>query len=460
MTNTVMNWKLAQIAELIVDEGGRLFIVGGWIRDRMMGIEPTDMDLMVQGLKQETVIDIFEQFGKFEKVIGNSPVFMFTCAGESVEVALARKEISVSQGKHGFEFVADETVTLEEDLSRRDFTCNAMAEDFLTGEIFDPFNGQAAIIGELLIPVSDAFIESPERVFRGMALAARLDFITSEKFDEFALEMKKDFFTIPVEQIWRHFEKMLVKGKNLIEGLEVLIWTDWIEFFPELDNLIGCEQEPEWHPEGNVWTHTLFVTQEMVRICNENDIQGRQRVKMILSAICHDMGKPACTFVNEDGRIVSPGHADELGTVQSFLDRIGCPESLHGEILTLVREHMSHVSINDSVTTRFVKRLSNRLGNVTIKELGMLVEADNSGRPPLPKGMPEKMQLILDLADSLNITKQNIEPILMGRHLIQQGLKPSKEFGQILRTAFEAQLDEEFDNLTGAFDWLNKFLKN
>lgn len=447
-----MQETLKLIAEQIKLKGGRLFIVGGWIRDRFMGIKPTDLDLMTLGLSEDIVIDIFGQFGQFEKVIGNAPVFMFSCNGESVEVALARKEISVSQGKHGFDFVADESVTLKEDLSRRDFTINAMAEDFLTGDIFDFFGGQSDIEGEILRPVSDAFEQSPERIFRGMAQAARFDFIPTNEFFDMGVEMKKDFNTIPVEQIWRHFEKMLLKGKNIALGLDILRFIDWVEFFPELDNLIGCEQDSEWHPEGDVFIHTQLVVNEMTRLCDEENIQGRQRVKMLLSAICHDMGKPDTTFVNEEGRIVSPGHAQENEVILSFLDRIGCPESLKDDVLTLANEHMVHVSV-DKVTTRFVKRLSNRLGQVTIKELSMLVEADHSGRD-LPKGMPEKMQLILELADSLDLTEQEIQGLIMGRHLIARGMTPSPKFGEILNKCFEAQLNEEFDNLDDGLVWL------
>ena len=383
-----MNNTLVQIAEIIKEKQGVFFLVVGAIRDKLMGKNPLDQDFMVQGLEPDEVINLFSEFGQFEQVIGNAPVFMFSCNGQSVEVALARREVSVGQGKHNFGFVVGKDVSMEDDLLRRDFCINSMCQDFLTGEIFDPFNGQQDIEDKILRPVSDAFMESPERILRGMGFAARFGFDIDQTFIDFAIRMKKDFNTIPVEQIWRHFEKMLLKGKNIALGLDILRFTDWVEFFPELDNLIGCEQDSEWHPEGDVFTHTQLVANEVVRLCDEEHIQDRQRVKMLLSAICHDLGKYTTTFVNDEGRIVSPGHAQENEVVLSFLDRIGCPESMQDDILTLVNEHMVHVSV-DKVTTRFVKRLSNRLGQVTIKELSMLVEADHSGRD-LPKGMPEK----------------------------------------------------------------------
>ena len=428
--------NIIKLAQVVNQSGGTLFVVGGAVRDWVMGQEPIDFDLLMVGVSESDAMKIMNNP---QKVIGNAPVFMW----EGNEVALARREISTGQGKHAFEFVADETLTIKDDLIRRDFTINAMAWDILNGELIDPFNGVQDIQDKILHPVSEAFKESPERVFRGMSFAGRFDFNVSGSFIQFAKEMKSDFHSIPKEQIWRHFWKGLTKSIKPSRILEVLELTEWDEFFTELNALRFTEQDSEWHPEGNVFKHTKFVLDE----CDNPIVR--------LSAICHDLGKPDCTII-EDGRIKSPRHDQHIKPTIKFLDSIGCFEiKIREQVISLVKEHMSHIN---TVSRRSVRRLSQRIQPATIEMLAELVQADVSGRPALPKHMPKNMARILEIASEEDLSQKPPEVIIKGRHLIDLGMKPSKRFGVILKQCEDAQIDGEFDNLEDGLEFLKSII--
>jgi tRNA nucleotidyltransferase (CCA-adding enzyme) len=177
---------------------------------------------------------------------------------------------------------------------------------------------------------------------------------------------------------------------------------------------------------------------------------------MLLAALCHDFGKVVTTTMNESGRIISPDHASQgVPIAQVFLESIGCFPRMIERVLPLVAEHMTHVGIQES-SRRVVARLARRLGQATIHEWSMIVEADHSGRPPLAKGNPVKHWVAL--AELIDVGNGAMKPIIMGRHLIQLGMKPSKEFGAILSAAMDAQENGDFVDEVHGIQWLRKFI--
>lgn len=208
--------------------------------------------------------------------------------------------------------------------------------------------------------------------------------------------------------------------------------------------------------QGCVLTHTLHVVDAAAAICTRDGVEGNDRTVQLLAALCHDMAKPTHTQ-HEDGRVRSRGHekAGEEPT-RSFLARINCPYHIVEDVVKLVVNHLAHC--NGVATPRSVNRLANRLTPITIQELAWHVEADHSGRPPLPKGLPQAMQDILDVARSLNLGDKKPEPILLGRHLLARGMNPGPDFRRILDCAFQAQLDCVFVDLPGAHAWLEEFM--
>lgn len=422
---------LLRIAKKIQVAGGESFLVGGCVRDSLLGIKPKDFDVEVFGLDLETLMSILSEFGEVDQV-GRS--FGILKLGD-FDFSLPRRDSKIGEGHKGFQVKTDKNMTPQEACLRRDLTINGMSQDILTGEIIDTVGGMSDLENGVLREINPQFAEDPLRVLRVMQFSARYGFVAAPSLVDLSWEIKDSSLSLPKERIWGEWEKLLLKGQTPSFGLEFLKECGWLP--PELKALVSCPQDAEWHPEGDVWKHTCLVLDEAARLSigmNEDD-----RILVMLGAICHDLGKPDTT-TSHNGRIVSPGHADHIAPTLSFLDRIGCPGSLIDKVAALVREHMVHLN---EPNKRSVRRLIHRLP-VSINLLGIVIEADHSGRHPLPKGMPESMIKILDIAQGIGDV---IEPIVKGRHLLELGFKPGPEMGKVLKNLFEKQLDGEFETL-------------
>lgn len=243
---------IKEIARKIKAADGRLFIVGGAVRDKIMGLEPVDMDFVIEGIGKGQAKEIIADFATVIKdVISNAPVFMARINDTDFEFAMCRKEVDIAPGKAGFEFFSDPAISIFDDLLRRDFTCNAIAEDVLTGERIDPFGGVKDIEAGIIRHVSPAFSQSPERVLRGASFAARLQFTVHRDTITIMRTMRSDFDTIPAEQMWRHFHKAISKSVFPSIFVSVLEDAGWNVFFRieatgfEIDSPApeGCDRE-------------------------------------------------------------------------------------------------------------------------------------------------------------------------------------------------------------------------
>lgn len=433
------------VAKLVHAAGGRALLVGGCVRDKLLNIEPKDFDIEVFGVSP----------GKLEEVL--STAFKLDLVGLSfgviklhhhnIDVAIPRRETKLGLGHKGFKMEYDPTLSLSEASARRDFTINAIYSDPLTGEILDPWNGRADLKTKTLRHVSEHFKEDPLRVLRGMQFVARFDLTAAPETIEVCREMTPE--GLPPERLFEEWAKLLTKGVKISKGLEFLREVGWVKYYPELARLIGCEQAPEWHPEGDVWNHTLccldaFAKQQK----NEDDlIVG-------LAVLCHDFGKPATTFFDSrKGRIRSLGHDDAgVEPTLSFLKRLTNEERLLKEVPPLVKEHMRVFSMwKDKSGEAAIRRLAARV--VRIDRLLRVAAADDEGRPPFPSE-PESIEWLRKEAEKLAVLDSAPKPILMGRHLIEKGLKPGVHFGEILAKAYEAQLDGKFETKGGALKYV------
>lgn len=440
--------KIVELAKAVQNVGGDLFVVGGAVRDWLMGQPPVDFDLLIVGLPTAVGLTIM---GNPEQVIGNAPVFMW----EDTEVAFARREASTGDGKHAFAFAADSSVTLFDDLQRRDFTINAMAWHVLNAQLIDPFDGHTDIQQRRLRPVSPAFAESPERVLRGTTFAARFDFDVDDDFINMAKEMDNTFHTIPAEQVWRHWVKMCEKGVKPSRWFDVMMRTGWINHFPVLASQIGIAQNPLHHPEVWLEQHAMQVM-DMARLAAIHfDVD---LVFAITSALLHDVGKVDTTIV-ENGVIKSPGHAEAgVSLAAKWLRQVNAPIKFSEKVLEAVKLHMRPTDIDSK---RGVRRLLRDMRHITLVELATIVCADQSGRdtsdnPTLV--VPPKMQFILDTSETLNMSA-GFKPLIMGRHLIDLGLQPGKNFSTILRAAADAQVEGLFEDTAAGVEWVKGFLK-
>ena len=437
--------------DVLVDNGAtNALIVGGFARDAMLGIDSKDIDIEVYGLTLEQIQFLLEK--AFFKVDAVGRAFGVLKINNEIDVSVPRRDNKVGVGHKGFAVEQDPLMGTMEAAQRRDFTINSMAIN-RDGWLVDPFDGMRDLTLGILRHTSDAFVEDPLRAMRAFQFSARFGFDIDPETLKLCQDMAPQKADLPKERIWEEWKKWALKGNHAAIGLHMLEAMGWAD--PEIQALVDVPQDPEWHPEGDVFIHTGHVVQAAADVANREQLDDHDRLVLMLAALTHDFGKPAVTE-KIDGRWRSKGHCEGgVAPARDFLERIGAPQSIIVEVLPLIAEHLVHAGIKDP-SPRAIRRLANRIAPATIEALGRLVEADHSGRPPLPKGNP--FQPWVDKAAELNVFSAKPEAILLGRHLIALGVEPGKAMGVLLTRAFEAQLDGEFEDLDGAISWAENHL--
>ena len=433
--------KLCRILNSIVAAGGKPMIVGGAVRDFIMGTDSADCDVEVYGMCADKLAATIRPFGSVCEVGKAFGIVKLRSEGEEFDFSLPRTENKVGIGHKDYNVAVDPFMSPRAAAARRDFTMNSVYYDYIEGVVVDHYYGGEAIASKLLEPTSKAFKEDSLRILRGMQFAARFDMFASACCVNYATIMKAEYSALPKERVWKEWEKW-AKGDYPQAGLQFLFDCNWTKLYPELYALVGCQQDPIWHPEGDAYVHTLYVCDAMARILNREKIVGEQRTILMMAALCHDFGKATTTeFI--DGRWRSRGHCEAgVPLAESFLNSIGAPNAIIDKVKPLVAEHLTHV--REEHTARGVRRLALRLQPATINELLLLIEADMNGRPPLPEGLPQQAIDLRNIADSLDLKFNEPKPIIMGRHLIEAGYKPGVEMGALLKLLFSAQLNGEF----------------
>jgi tRNA nucleotidyltransferase (CCA-adding enzyme) len=357
-----------------------------------------------------------------------------------IDVALPRRESKRGRGHKAFDVAGDPTMTLADAARRRDFTINAIAWDPLTDEYEDPYNGQADLQHRILRAVDlSTFGEDSLRVLRAVQFAARFDFALEAETAALCRTIALD--DLPAERVWGEVEKLLLQAPRPSIGLALALDLGVIDqLFPELKALIGCEQEPEWHPEGDVWTHTLMVV-DCAREMN-TDLARPQRITVMLGAVCHDFGKPATTaFV--DGRIRSLDHEEAgVGPTTIFLDRLNVHSvdgfDVRGQTLGLVAQHLKPGAFfkAGNVSDGAFRRLAQK---VDLELLARVARADCMGRTGAFDC--SAMDWFVERARSLGVEHQPPPPLLLGRHVLALGVPAGPRVGEVLRQVYEQQLD-------------------
>ena len=425
------------IARRVRDAGGRALIVGGWVRDRLMGRPSKDVDIEVFGVPAPALREVLSGFGNVNTV-GES-FTVYKVAG--IDVALPRRESKTGRGHRGFEVTGDPDLPIAEAARRRDFTINAIAWDPLTGEYLDPWNGRQDLEARILRAVDPmTFGEDSLRVLRAVQFAARFEFTLEPGTREICRQIPLD--DLPSERIWGEIEKLLLHAARPSIGLTLTLELGVIErLFPELAPLVGCEQEPEWHPEGDVWVHTLLVVDEArTRI---DDLDRPRQIVVMLGAVCHDLGKPSTTAFL-DGRIRSIDHEQAgVAPASALLDRLNI-NSIDGydvrrEVLGIVAHHLKPGMFRQSptpVSDGAFRRLAQK---VDLELLARVAKSDCLGRGP---GFDcSAMDWFLERARELGVQHAPPEPIVKGRHILALGVAPGPRVGEMLKQIYERQLD-------------------
>jgi len=454
--------ELKRLIAAIVGAGGKPVAVGGCVRDGLLGIPAKDVDIEVYGLGAEALEHALSTIGKVYGVGKSFAVLKVTVDSTTFDVSLPRTESKTGHGHRAFEVEANPNLTFEQAALRRDFTINAMGIDLVTGALLDPHGGQKDLAVHTLRHVSPQFAEDPLRVYRAAQFAARFGLALAPETVELCRSLRDELATLPRERIYDEMQKLLLGAKPSL-GLTALLETEALSHFPELAGLIGCAQDPQWHPEGDVWTHTLMVTDEAVGIVRRDGLldhtgDRHEALVTMFGSLCHDLGKPTTTHI-EDGRIRSKNHeAEGEKPTRDFMRAIGAPQALIDDVVPLVVDHLKPAQlykVRDTVSDAAIRRLSAR---VNIERLCRVAEADFLGRTTEDalKGFDPSVAWLKAQAERLKVVSSSPEPLLLGRHLIEHGLKPSPQFKAILDKAYEAQLDGLFNDLDGAMAWLKK----
>lgn len=436
--------ELFTILTDISENGGTALLVGGCIRDAIIGKQSKDIDIEVYNISFEVLEALLLNYGKVCTVGKQFGVTKLTTKTDDYDFAFPRRDNKVGVGYTGFEVEVDSTMSFEEAASRRDFTFNSLMWNPLTGDLIDCYKGKSHLESGLLVATSDKFAEDPLRVLRGMQFAARFNLVCDSYTASLSESLLEEYKFLSIERIWEEWFKWATKCVMPSKGIQFLIDSNWLSLYPELINMNSVPQDPKWHPEGDVLWHTMLVCDAMSNICLRENITGEDKAVLIFACLCHDMAKPITTIIIED-RVKSPGHEKE-GEVftRTFLISIGCSLKIIERVVPLVVRHLAHLSCQ---SPKAVKRLAESLFPAIITELGWVIEADVSGRPPIEPHMPEACISMLNLAKDNNCTNGKVLSIVMGKHLIQLGHKPSKQFGEWLKVLFEAQLDGKFDSI-------------
>jgi tRNA nucleotidyltransferase (CCA-adding enzyme) len=438
-------------------ELNRAFLVGGCVRDALLGLPPgKDFDVEVFGADYESLLKALSRWGRTD-LVGRSfgVVKLAARSGHTYDFTVPRKDSKVAPGHKGFAVEFDPEITPQEAAARRDFTINSILYDPRARQVIDFFGGVADLNNRVLRHTSAAFAEDPLRVLRGMQFAGRFDFRAAADTIALSRQIKSGYPELAVERVREEWFKWAQLSTAPSAGLRFLAATEWIDHFPEIKAMAGTPQEPEWHPEGDVFTHTCHCCDAMASLEGWQQADAESRIVYMLAILAHDFGKPAMTRSEiKDGRmrIVSPGH-EEAGAAlaEKFLDRMRVPTAIRERVIPLARNHLFHL---EEITDRAIRRLARRLEPENIHGLCLVMTADSMGRPPRPAVEPENVKRLLARAHELEIKQQAPRPVFLGRHLIEIGLQPGEQFGSILDKAFDAQLEGAFGDLAGAFRWL------
>ena len=431
--------RAREIALAVRDAGGRALVVGGWVRDAIAGRTSKDVDLEVFGVPAERLRALLAAFGRVDTVGESFTVYKI----DQIDVSLPRRESKTGRGHTGFTVEGDPSLSIEDAARRRDFTINAISLDPLTGEVLDPFGGRDDLARRLLRVVdARTFGDDSLRVLRALQFAARFELTLTD--DTRALCRTIALDDLPAERIWGEMEKLLLQADRPSIGFALALDLGVVDrLWPELKALVGCPQEPAWHPEGDVWVHTLMVVDEArKRIA---DLTRGPATAMMLGAVCHDLGKPLTTAVI-DGRVRSPGHEERgVEPATQLLDRLNV-HSLDGydvraTVLGLVAQHLKPSAFQKSstpVSDGAFRRLAQKVDLELLARFSMADCFGRTGSFDCSAG-----DWFLARARALGVEHDAPAPLVMGRHLLALGVSPGPQMGQLLAKIYDAQLDGE-----------------
>ncbi len=444
--------------------GGRPRLVGGCVRDWLLGLPPKDFDIEVFDLDYETMGRALAAFGPTDLVGRSFGVLKVRLEGVEYDFSLPRRESKTGAGHRGFAVTPDSSLTEAEAAARRDFTINALSYDPVENRLLDFHHGVEDLKNRILRHTSAAFVEDPLRVLRGVQFAARFELTIAPETAELCRSIVESYAELPVERVWGEWDKWATKSKKPSLGIAVLKETGWIKHFPEIAALDGVPQEPEWHPEGDVFIHTNHCLDALVGLAAWQGGTLETRRRLTFSVLAHDFGKATTTKQLERRgqlRWTSMEHEAAGGPIaEAFLTRLGAPLDLINYVRPLVVNHLMHHHGQTELRDTTVRRLARKIAPATIDDLIAVMLSDHFGRPPLiPRETIARIDSLRAVAHRLKVEHAAPKPIVLGRHLIALGYHPGPQFKRALDAAFESQLDGAFNDEAEGVQWMKNYLR-
>jgi len=453
--------KLNFLVKHLINSGAtRVLRVGGDIRDELLKLDSKDLDIEVYGLTLDKLIPSLEELGKVD-VVGKSfgvLKFHFKGYGNDVwDISIPRRDSKGAGDKHKDIIVTgDPFLPLEEAFKRRDFTINAIGKDLVTGDIIDIYKGQEDLKNKIIRAVDkNTFTEDPLRVLRAMQFTGRFNFTIEPETVRLAKEV--NLSELSKERVRDEIFKLLLKSSNPSIGFNTGLELNVMEkLFPSLYAMKNFPQNPEWHPEGCVWTHTMITLDHAVKL-SEN-LDETRKLTLLLAALCHDIGKPLINW-NEDNRTI--GH-DLTGAeiarnllIELKIFSLG-NFPLQDVVVALISCHMRPWNLWEKKET-LTKRAWTKLRQDVLDETELIILLDLSdrlGRSEESKDWDEKAEWLKEQF-KIHAPDETMKPLILGRHLLPLGYKASPQLGRELKRLYELQLEGKFSDFEEGLKLVN-----
>lgn len=439
------------ISKELLEHNAKAIVVGGSVRDHFLELSIKDYDVEIYGLSQiEELESILSKYGSVNLVGKSFGVLKFVHEGEEYDFSFPRTEEKVALGHRGFDVTCNGELTFKEASLRRDFTVNAIGYDIEEKAFIDPYGAKDDMKKRCLRHINDGtFIEDPLRVYRAVQFCARFDYVLAEETFKLCKIMVEQGMLeeLAKERIYIEFKKLLLKSPKPSVGFELIRELGILKYYPELEALIDVPQSPKWHPEGDVWVHTLMCVDKMVTLKTGDE---KHDLKMMFAILCHDLGKATHTQITPE-KISAIGHElAGLEPTEKFMYRLTDEHDFIKSLFPLVEYHLApSIYYKGKAKNSTIRRLSTK---VNIEELVTVARADFLGRTTEESlsGIYKAGDWLLKKAEELDV--YNVPPIslVQGRDLIALGLKPSVEFKKILNRVYESQLEGKVSTIEEA----------
>jgi tRNA nucleotidyltransferase (CCA-adding enzyme) len=476
--------QVAKVCQEIAGLGGVVLLEGGSVRDLIISkelgldLKPKDFDFEVFGIEPELLISVLEKVFKSGSINLAGKSFGVIkvrdqTSSQDFDFSIPRTDRKTGEGHKGFLVSSDPSMTIVEAAIRRDLTMNCLAYDPINKTLFDPFDGISDIKNKTIeVTNIETFQEDPLRVMRIVQFSSRFGFAVSQETTELCKKMveRGDLDTLPRERMTEELKKLLLKGKAPSVGLNFALETGIVQRnWPELFCLVGLNQEKKWHPEGDVWTHTLQVVNAATEIAEREQLDEEQKLVLMLASLCHDFGK-ASTSKLVDGDWTSYGHEGAgVEPINKFFSKFSFSNEIKNQVIALVVDHLNPktnwTNRQAGNPAKSINRLSNRLaeGGTSIKMVLLLIEADERGRNGTgdnPLGIEEltdygEFKLWLEEnAKKLNVESGKPEALLSGKDLLEKtGQKKGGVWvGVVTKCVYQDQLDGKIKDKENALE--------